>query len=198
MVGTFTTNLNLREFPFDSQELKVDLSSFQYGPEDVLFMDEGSDLREGLKITGWNIMGNEAHTSGESGNETSHYTHVITVDRDETYMLLQLMPFLFIVIMAWGVFWLDPKDYGAQIGMATGAVFALIALLISMRQVLPKVTYLTRADELVVGCTILVFISLGEVVFVSRLVQDGKGDKARRVDFHARWMYILFFVGILG
>jgi len=84
MVGTFTTNLNLREFPFDSQELKVDLSSFQYGPEDVLFMDEGSNLREGLKITGWNIMGNETHTSGGSSNETSHYTHVIIVDRDET------------------------------------------------------------------------------------------------------------------
>jgi hypothetical protein len=36
----FSSPLGLRDFPFDSQELRIQLASYEYGPEDVVFVAE--------------------------------------------------------------------------------------------------------------------------------------------------------------
>ena len=81
----------------------------------------------------------------------------------------------------------------SQIGIATASTFTLIAFLIALRTRLPAVGYLTQLDKLSVYSTVLVFIALGEVVVTSSLAQRGRQRLARRLDVHARWIYLLAF-----
>jgi hypothetical protein len=105
-----------------------------------------------------------------------------------------VLPLCLIVMMAWTVFWLDPEtSSGAQIGIATASTFTLIAFLIALRTRLPAVGYLTQLDKLSVYSTVLVFLALGEVVVTSSLAQRGQQLLARRLDVHARWIYLLGF-----
>ena len=67
----------------------------------------------------------------------------------------------------------------------------------------PKVPYLTQMDQFVLSVTLLVFLTLGEVVVTSRLVKSDRIETARRLDRYARWVYLaalatvvaVFFLG---
>lgn len=197
---TYSSSFNLLEFPFDHQKLKMHLASFQYGPGDVLFqVDEAHTGRlESLSIPGWTFISNISDTSGPAliaiGEQYSHMFHYITLERKAEYYLWKfVVPLCFIILMAGSVFWLDPTNFAPQIGISTASVFTLVAFLLGLRQSLPQVAYLTRMDEFILSATILVFISFAEVVFVSRLAHKDRADLARRIDFHARWIYLLVF-----
>ena len=53
--------------------------------------------------------------------------------------------------MSWAVFWINPRYLPAQVGVSTSAVLTLIAFQFSLGYLLPKVSYLTRADRFVMG-----------------------------------------------
>jgi hypothetical protein len=134
-----------------------------------------------------------------SVGEHARLDHIITVKRHTPYYFWKfIIPLIFIVFMAWSVLWLDPTDYRPGIGVATASVFSLIAFLLGLRQMTPKVPYLTQMDELVLAVTSLVFLTLGEVVFISRLVQRERLETARRVDRYSRWTFLAALVVVLA
>ncbi len=195
---------DLHEFPFDNQALKIKLASFVYGPEDVIFLEDTkyTGMLGGIELAGWSILGSRTNvdlapiTTGNGDFSQMH--HVISVQRKAAYYMWNyVVPLCFIVLMAGSVLFLDPESFGAQIGITTAAVFTLVAFLLGLRQGLPQVAYLTRMDELVLAATVLVFLSFGEVIYASRLVNKGRSNLARRVDFHARWVYFGIFAVLL-
>ena len=204
--GELSSPLDLNEFPFDVQQLQIQLASFEYGPEDVLFIVDSAKTGrfDEIFLGGWDIIKNRSDVdvnpmSGVAGAHT-RLVHTIVISRHVGYYVWKfIVPLCFIILMAWSVFWLDPKIYAvSQIGVATASVFALIAFLLSLRQMLPRVSYLTRADELVLGATILVFLSLAEVIVTSRLVHKEKRILAQKIDKVGRWVYLLLFTILLS
>ncbi len=197
LTGMLSSPLDLRQFPFDTQTLRIQVASFEYGPEDVRFVvrERGRVGLAGIVVPGWEIMGivsdaDVAPVQSDVGEHT-RLDHVITVERHSSYYFWTLViPLILIVLMAWSVLWLDPADYRPAIGVATASVFSLLAFLLGLRQMTPRVSYLTRMDELVLSVTLLVFLALGEVVATSRLVQIGRVEIARRIDRFSRWIYL--------
>jgi hypothetical protein len=203
--GEFSSPLELNEFPFDVQYLMIQIASFEYGPQDVLFIVDSfrTGRVDGSFLAGWDIIENISNVdvdplSGISGVHT-RLVHSIVIDRHAGYYFWKfILPLCFIILMAWSVFWLDPEKYAtSQIYISSATIFALIAFLISLRQILPRTSYLTRADELVLGATILVFLALAEVIITSRLSQNKKVKLARKIDKVGRWVYLLFFAILL-
>lgn len=202
--ANLASSFDMHEFPFDSRALKIKVASFIYGPKDVIFVEDTqyTGRLDEIELAGWKILDNSTDvglapiTTGSG--EFSQMHHVINVQRKAAYYIWKyVVPMCFIVLMACSVFFLDPESFGLQIGISTAAVFTLVAFLLGLRQGLPQVAYLTRMDELVLAATILVFMSFAEVIFVSRLVNKGQADLARRVDFHARWIYLSIFSTLL-
>jgi len=76
-------------------------------------------------------------------------------------------------------------------------VFTLIAFLLSIGNLLPRIAYLTRADLLIVSSMVLVFGALLESVITSRLHQGERQALALRLDLHARWIYPSLYVVIV-
>jgi len=196
----YSSVFKLQQFPFDKQILKMHLASFQYGPADVIFVinEEFTGRLDNLVVPGWTLISNVSDTSippiVAAGAEYSHIFHNITLERKAGYYIWKfVIPLCFIVLMAGAVFWLDPTNFGPQIGISTAAVFTLVAFLLGLRQGLPQVAYLTRMDILILSATILVFVSFAEVVVVSRLANKDRAGLARRIDFHARWIYLVVF-----
>jgi gamma-aminobutyric acid receptor subunit beta len=108
------------------------------------------------------------------------------------------VPLGLIVMMAYTVFWLDPTLLSTQIAIATSTVFTLIAYNFALSNILPQVSYLTRADVYLLGSMLLVFSALGEAVVTGVLARNEKNlALARRIDVIARYVYPALFVGVV-
>lgn len=202
--GDFAANLDLHEYPFDSQRLVVQFASIEYGPADVQLAvsNQGSDRLEEYAPSDWQILSNfsdiDVPTVSTFLGEHSRLDHEIVVRRVARDLVWTvIVPLCFIVLMAAMVFWIDATAFAPQFSVSTAAIFTLIAFLLGLRQDLPPIPYLSRLDELVLASTMLVFVALGEVVVISRMVVHGNLERARRVDYHARWLYPLGFLMVL-
>jgi uncharacterized membrane protein YidH (DUF202 family) len=102
-----------------------------------------------------------------------------------------------IVFMSWTAFWIQPNVVPPRIAISTASIFSLIAFGFSVRLSLPRVSYLTRADLFVIGCTLLVFMALGAAVIGSRWASADKMEQAVHLNATARWVYAALFLVVV-
>lgn len=95
------------------------------------------------------------------------------------------------------LFLIGHDQTGPRISISTAALFTLIAFQFSLGRVLPPISYLTRADEFVLGSSVLVYLALAETIFSGKLNVGGKAELARRVDRHSRWVYPTLFLVVV-
>ena len=96
-------------------------------------------------------------------------------------------------MMSWGAFYIDPKNAGAQIGVATSSMLTLIAYRFMLGNLVPRLPYMTRLDYFTLGSTVLVFLTLAEVVITTNLALEEKGKIARKVDHWCRLIFPVTF-----
>ena len=58
---------------------------------------------------------------------------------------------------------------------------------------MPKLPYLTRLDSFILMSSLLVFLSLIEVMFTTKLANRDRLDLARTIDRRSRWIFPLVF-----
>jgi gamma-aminobutyric acid receptor subunit beta len=198
--GELAVALELNEFPFDKQRLPIDFVTYLYSPDEVRFA-VNADLRgdaESFSVAGWSmrIIGPEygEFTVPDAGVVRPRLTYYIEAQRNAQYYLLTMfLPMSLIVFMSWTVFWIQPDIVPARIGISTASIFSLLALGFSIRLSLPAVSYMTRADQFVNGCTLLIFVALGVVVIGSRWANSDRMEQALRLNAVARWAYVGLF-----
>lgn len=202
--GRLAADLDFQEFPFDSQRLPIDIAFYQYSPDEMIFSsdsvllaDEASFSAEGWRFRILEPTFSEFHIASQ-GIVRPRLTFFIEAERDSNYYLLTMvLPMSLIVFMAWTAFWLQPSIVNPRLGISTAAIFSLIALGVSIRLGLPRISYLTRADYFVIGSTVLVFLSLGVSVTVIRWASGNQASKALRLNRIARWIYPIVFGVVL-
>ncbi len=198
--GTLASPLDLRSFPFDRQTLFIRVASLQQAENIVLLPDPKRTGRMSrFSIAGWDVE-LEQMTSGafepiEGERRLARATLPLIAGRDVGYYVWKLfVPLGLIVFMAWTVFLIGHDQMGPRIGISTAAIFTLIAFQFSLGRVLPPISYLTRADQFVLGSSVLMYLALAETIFTGKLNVGGKPDVARRIDRHARWVYPTLFL----
>jgi hypothetical protein len=203
LTGKLAVAMQLQKFPFDTQRLPITVISYQYSPDEVRFSvntdvvgDAGS-----FSAAGWQLKILEPEygefTVPAIGVVRPQVTYFIEAQRASLYyMMTMFLPMSLIVLMAWSVFWIQPDIVPARIGLSTASIFSLLALGFSIRLSLPAVSYMTRADAFVIGCTLLVFVALGTTVVGSRWANSDRMQKALHLNAVARWVYLGLFAAV--
>lgn len=204
VAGPLAVDLDLRAFPLDTQRLPIDIISYQYGPDELVFSDQSSMVArlEDLSGGGWVFSAVEPEMSvyrlRENGRGSSQLTFSVMAERQARYYVITLaLPMTLILFLAWMVQWLPPDLVPARMGMASATVFSLIALGVSFRLTLPDIAYLTAADRFVLYSTLLVIASLAVTVASVRLVNKEKPEAAIRLTRQARWAFPFAYAAIL-
>ncbi len=198
--GTFATYHSLRDFPFDEQNFQIWLVPFEFPGHDVeLAVDENATgRRELLNISDWKIDRVKA-TVDVMYVETydryhSRYTFEIHANRITAYYVWKvILPLCLIVAMSWAVFWINPAQFGPQIGLSATAMLTLIAFLFATTNMLPALGYFTILDLFIGGATILVFLAMLQSLITSFLVSSDKVELALRMDRVSRVLFPLVF-----
>jgi hypothetical protein len=199
--GELAVDLDLQDFPFDSQQLPITIISYQYSPDEVRFSTNAifAVNDEGFSIEGWTFKLLETKFGEFSvpavGVIRPQMTFILEAQRNAQYYLLTMfLPMSLIVFMSWTAFWIQPNVVPPRIAISTASIFSLIAFGFSIRLSLPRVSYVTRADLFVIGCTLLVFLALGAAVIGSRWASADKLKQAIRLNATARWVYGALFL----
>ena len=202
--GTFSQTLQLRDFPFDEQTIRIVLVAAGDSPEDLsLTIDNGSGITQALSIPDWSVLDWRAQSgvtgTGPENTPVSTASLIVDLKRHPGFFIVKvLLPLVLIILMSWTVFWINPQNAGAQISISVTAILTLIAFLFSMSSMLPRLPMLTRLDWFVMYSTFLVFFSLIEAVYTIRLANSGDLEKALLADRVARWIFPLLLLATLA
>ncbi|MBD3425880.1 MAG: hypothetical protein GF409_01460 [Candidatus Omnitrophica bacterium] len=197
--GSFSQPLKLKDFPFDKQSFNILLTASRYTDQEVRFQnneDLPCGIAEEVSVADWRIIGLEAGpVPSPLALDKKVFSLSIKAARVSGYYIIQIIvPLLFIIMMSWIVFWIDPTETGTQLSIGTTAMLTLIAFRFMTGITLPKIEYLTRLDYFILVATILVFLALIEVVITSWFARSGRIGTARKIDLVARVAFPLVFV----
>ncbi|MCP4259959.1 MAG: hypothetical protein GY774_20960 [Planctomycetes bacterium] len=198
--GNFATYHNLQDFPFDKQKFIISLISLEWSERDIqLVVDgKGTGQRTQLNISDWTVERVKAVISSSYSEVFdvffSRYDFQISAHRITSYYLWKvILPLCLIVAMSWCVFWINPAQYGPQIGLSATSMLTLIAFIFATTTMVPKLGYLTLLDRFIVGSTVLVFLALVESATAVYLVSNERKKLAMRIDHISRVVFPLAF-----
>ena len=202
--GDFSQPLELHDFPMDSHVFEVPVVAAGYRPHQVVLVPDkriDSFIAEKLSVADWkisNMSGTSREVTLANGLKLPGFVFSFEGERLlHHYVVKAIIPLALIVMMSWVVFWIDPKQVPNQLSVAVTTVLTLIAYHIALSGRLPDIPYLTHMDKFLFGATVLVFMSLIEVVVTSHLSSTEQLDKARRMDRAARISFPLIFIGVI-
>ena len=194
--GRFDAPFNLRDFPFDRQDLLVRILSARYTADEVTFLadEEPSGMAADFNLPEWQVSPPRLEVAPMqlemADTSRAAFEVRILAKRDSAfYVRKMLVPLFLILMMAYAVLWIEPGQFGPQIGVCTGAIFSFIAFRFSLSVLLPRISYFTRMDQFVYGATLLVFLPLGKAILTTRLLKADRMDWVQRVDCASRWLY---------
>jgi hypothetical protein len=200
--GSLVFRYDAHKFPFDRHNILISLGSLGFGEKDVrLIIDEDFTGRTPNEpnVADWKISKVQAEIFSEyffafRQNHSVFAFNILTERRSAYYVWKVILPLMLIVMMSWTVFWIDPSQLSAQIGMSATSMLTLIAFQFAMANILPKLSYYTLLDRFIMGSTVLVFLSLTESVTTTHLAIIQKPKLAIRIDHLCRWAFPAAFV----
>ena len=201
-VGPLSQPLRLCEFPFDKHVFTIQFVATGSTSKGVNFVPAtsvynpdivGGALYKTLSLADWKIIDYVAETRAYEPVEDIQapgFVFEFTAKRYAAYYVFQVItPLVFIVMMSWGGFWIDPTNAGAQVGVATSSILTLIAYRFMLGNLIPRLPYMTRLDYFTLGSTALVFLTLVEVIITTKLARSKMEKLGRRMD---RWCRVIF------
>jgi hypothetical protein len=202
--GQYAARLDLHAFPFDRHTLRIEFASPGYSPQDIVFAPAaagGAGRSASLSVPDWSVgpvrFEAKPYRIAEGGVTLAGFQAVFDAKRLLGFYVGKAFASVAIILcMAWVVFWLSPAQTGPRVSVSVTSMLTLIAYRFLLGSVLPPVSYLTRLDHFLLGCTALVFATLVAVVVASRRMEQGREADARRLDRIARWVFPAAFAAV--
>ncbi|XP_078405841.1 glycine receptor subunit alphaZ1 [Cetorhinus maximus] len=169
--------MDLKNFPMDVQTCIMQLESFGYTMNDLIFQwdDKAVQVADGLTLPQFILKEEKDLRDCTKHYNTGKFTCIearFHLERQMGYYLIQMyIPSLLIVILSWVSFWINMDAAPARVGLGITTVLTMTTQSSGSRASLPKVSYVKAIDIWMAVCLLFVFSALLEyaaVNFVSR------------------------------
>ncbi|XP_048098569.1 glycine receptor subunit alpha-3 isoform X1 [Alosa alosa] len=175
---TLSCPMDLKNFPMDVQTCIMQLESFGYTMNDLIFewQERGPvQVAEGLTLPQFILKDESDLRYCTKHYNTGKFTCIevrFHLERQMGYYLIQMyIPSLLIVILSWVSFWINMDAAPARVALGITTVLTMTTQSSGSRTSLPKVSYVKAIDIWMAVCLLFVFSALLEyaaVNFVSR------------------------------
>jgi len=176
---TLSSNMQLRAFPFDSQDLEIVVHPFTNMTTGILLsVDAATTGISSASYTPLPLW----HTGSvsyqvvqkptlEAGHKVqSHVIFKIRVIRNSEYYIYRIfLPIALMVAVSWGVLWVPPHDLNSQLLISVTTVLTLVVFSVALSNILPPVAYLTFYDIFFLASFFFVLLAIGEPLLVHQL-----------------------------
>uniref|UniRef100_A0A3B1JMF2 Glycine receptor, alpha 3 n=1 Tax=Astyanax mexicanus TaxID=7994 RepID=A0A3B1JMF2_ASTMX len=175
---TLSCPMDLKNFPMDVQTCIMQLESFGYTMNDLIFEWQANgpvQVADGLTLPQFILKDESDLRYCTKHYNTGKFTCIevrFHLERQMGYYLIQMyIPSLLIVILSWVSFWINMDAAPARVALGITTVLTMTTQSSGSRTSLPKVSYVKAIDIWMAVCLLFVFSALLEyaaVNFVSR------------------------------
>lgn len=203
--GKFTSAIDLRKYPFDTQVLKIELEDAKAGVDQLVFDADPNhtSLSESFRVASFGVASVGAHAFkhryparfDRDDLYVSRYAFTLGLDRFATSAAFSVfVPAFIIVLISLMGLWVPPNEL--EVRSAAGAPMLAAAVLFhySLIQALPATGYLTRADKLMLGVYVSLLLNMAST-WLFMMVDD---DNVETVFKTARTWVPIATVAVMG
>jgi hypothetical protein len=205
--GTFASALDFKKFPFDYQLLSLNFVSLLYSENEIEFVFDVGGRADRFSLSGWDVSSGEVSIEPmpidfDKGAETrmtrASFNYTMTATRHISFYWYKVVaPMAIIVLLSWAVFFIDPSQVAAQVGVSATSILTLIAFLLRLENFIPPISYLTQLDYFVFTTLFLVFMAYMEALVSTRFALRGKKELALKLDYMSRLIFPSVFILII-
>ena len=201
---TLEESYDLRRFPFDRQTLRIELESFDWTAT-YLELRSRRDMvafSERFEIPEWRAVAVDVYTKQqkEARDREKFSELVVTLDVDREsgfYVWKILVPLVLLVAISWSVFWMSGESLAARIGISFTGILTVVAYQFVIDRVLPKVSYFTLWDTIVLLSFVLMGLTVAINVLQAVLRIRRRDELANEIDATARVAFpVTYFAGL--
>jgi hypothetical protein len=203
-IATLATRYEMRKFPFDTQTLIIEIESFPWSSEHLIFHVEEDivGFSDEFSIPGWEIIDLKEHITEkqEPRDRTvfSEFLGEITVKRDPGFFVWKLIiPLSIFILLISSVTWIPFKFFHARVtgtftGLLTSAAYG-----ISVSRFLPAHVYNTYLDAVTLMSFLFAAGMMAENVIVFTIHGSGNEALAHKLDTVTHWLFPLGYIAAL-
>ena len=183
---TLRANLDFRNFPFDTQVLPFEMESFPWNRDQVRLVpnEKQSGFAPLYALTEWEVTGLEIEQYDvERVRDVVPFSNLafnISVKRDSGFYLWKIfLTVMIIVSLTWVVFWMSSEGLGRRAGVSSGGILTVIAYQFVTTSSLPRVSYLTIADKVMILSVVIIAATMVQSVMVDGLTRSNMEKKIK-------------------
>ncbi len=199
-----SSDFNLHAFPFDKQDLTVEIESFEWAGDTMAFLPQDGvvGFSDEFRIPEWNVTGVSENVASKKEirdhNEFSELVAKIHVRRDPgVYITKVMIPLGIIILISMIIFWMEVDAFEARLGASMSGLLTAVAYQFIASQNLPKHVYNTYLDSFVFLSFLVILFGIGESAYVVWLTKHEKEAQAKQVDRISRWFIPLLYVAMI-
>ncbi|XP_031713501.1 gamma-aminobutyric acid receptor subunit pi [Anarrhichthys ocellatus] len=170
ITATIACNMDLTKYPMDRQVCTLQLESWGYNLQDVVFYwTRGNDSVKGLDILRLAQYSVESYYTSvsEAVYETGQYPKLVlhfALRRNVLFFILETyVPSVLLVVLSWVSFWISQSSVPARTCIGVTTVLTMTTLMMGARTSLPNANCFIKAIDVYLGiCFTFIFGALVE------------------------------------
>ena len=205
---TIKNSFNLKNFPFDKQQIKIFLYNDKLELEDFRAkvtketMSRASMFKEKNNIEGWNIKEVRAqYELFKDPNSLDYYdgfSVILEVERKSGYYIFKIiLPIVLILIVCWSAVWIDPKEIESRLTITIVCLLSLIAYNFVIDSELPKLEYLTIMDYIILISYVYAAIPNMLSIWSHNLIKSRKKLTAAKYEYYEKRFGLVSYLFII-
>ncbi|XP_075046919.1 gamma-aminobutyric acid receptor subunit delta [Mixophyes fleayi] len=187
ITSTVSCDMDLTKYPMDEQECMLDLESYGYSAEDILYnwsenqeQIHGLDKLELPQFTITNYKFKKEVMNFKSAGQFPRLTLCFQIKRNRgMYIIQSYVPCILLVAMSWVSFWISQSAVPARVSLGITTVLTMTTLMASARSSLPRASAIKALDVYFLICYVFVFAALVEYAFAHYNADYIKKEKGK-------------------
>lgn len=201
------SNLSMRKYPFDSQNLQAVFQILGFDNSEVEFEAIPNTVDSSwqkLQISQWKLT-DVRNSTGEQitpyiskKGVSSTFTVEMEVQRKPFHVIrLVVIPLGLIVILSWSVFWIDHSSLGERVNITFVGILTAVAYQIVVGDILPHISYFTLMNGFINLSFLIMCATIAVHLLVGSFARQGKLEVCELIDHRCRWIFPLLYFGLM-
>jgi len=197
---------DLKEFPFDRQKLEIEIESFAWHDDVLIFKmnEEKIGFSTDFEIAEWHIENVESKIESVKDIQDratfSEFLMEIEVVRKYDYYLWKIIiPLILLVMISWSVFWMIGDKLVDRMSISMTGILTIVAYQFIISDILPRVSYFTFMDTFLSISFLIMLLSVFENIIVNNLDLVEESAQAQKLDMLSRIAFpLLYLVSLIA
>lgn len=191
---------DLKKFPFDRQKLEIEIESFAWHDEVLLFQmnEEKIGFSNDFEIAEWHIEKVESKIESVKGIQdrasfSEFLMEIVVVRQYEYYLWKIITPLIFLVIVSWSVFLMIGEKLADRLRFSMIGILTIVSFQFIISDILPRVSYFTLMDSFLSISFFIMLLTMLESVYVNNLDLVEESAQAKKLDMVSRIAFPLIY-----